>query len=101
MVVRYWMLVVHNVAVGFGDDDEFPCIEADTADFRYARLQRMREEIATGYQDADLDRFARWARKAQRDGQDSYLFMINGAKLRAPAAAMALQQRLGIAPPPA
>ena len=28
-----------NAAIVFGDDDEFPCIEADTADFAYARLQ--------------------------------------------------------------
>ena len=38
------------------------------------------------------------ARRWQSDGRDSYIFMINGAKLRAPAAALALQQRLGIAP---
>ena len=31
----------HDVAVVFGDDDEFPCIDADTASFAYARLQRM------------------------------------------------------------
>ena len=84
-----------NVAVVFGDDDEFPCIDADTADFRYARLQRMREDIATGYDDAELDRFARLARGWKKE---SFLFMINGAKLRAPAAALALQQRLGIGP---
>ena len=30
-------------------------------------------------------------------GRDSYIFLINGSKLRAPAAALALQQRLGIA----
>ena len=28
-------------------------------------------------------------------GRDAYLFMINGAKVRAPAAALALQERLG------
>src|SRR5262249_51531296 len=39
----------HNAAIVFGDDDEFPCVDADTADFRYARLQRMREEVPTGY----------------------------------------------------
>ena len=34
-----------DVAIVFGDDDEFPCIDADTASFAYARLQRMREEV--------------------------------------------------------
>ena len=89
----------HDVAVVYGDDDEFPLLDADTASFRYARLQRMREEIATGYDDKALDGFARHAKKWSKDGRDSYIFMINGAKLRAPAAALALQQRLGIAKP--
>jgi uncharacterized protein YecE (DUF72 family) len=87
----------HDVAVVFGDDDEFPCIDADTASFAYARLQRMREDVPTGYDDAALAAFEARARRWARDGRDSYIFMINGAKLRAPAAAKALQQRLGIA----
>jgi len=84
----------HDVAVVFGDDDEFPCIEADTASFAYARLQRMRSEISTGYDPASIDGFAERARRWQGDGRDSYIFMINGAKERAPAAALALQERL-------
>jgi uncharacterized protein YecE (DUF72 family) len=84
----------HDVALVFGDDDEFPCIDADTASFAYARLQRMREEIPTGYDDASLDAFARRARGWQEAGRDAYVFMINGAKVRAPAAALALQERL-------
>ena len=88
----------HDVAIVFGDDDEFPCIDADTASFAYARLQRMREDIATGYDGPALDAFASRARRWAKDGRDSYLFMINGAKSRAPAAALELQKRLGIAP---
>ncbi|WP_310467644.1 DUF72 domain-containing protein [Sphingomonas sp.] len=88
----------HDVAVVFGDDDEFPCLDADTASFAYARLQRMREDIATGYDDAALDAFAARAKRWQSAGRDAYLFMINGAKLRAPAAALALSQQLGIRP---
>jgi uncharacterized protein YecE (DUF72 family) len=84
----------HDAAIVFGDDDDFPCIEADTASFAYARLQRMREDIATGYDVPALDAFAARARRWSADGRDAYLFMINGAKLRAPAAAMALQERL-------
>ena len=84
----------HDVAVVFGDDDEFPCIEADTASFAYARLQRMREEVPTGYDDAALDAFAERARRWQAAERDSYIFMINGAKIRAPAAALALAERL-------
>jgi uncharacterized protein YecE (DUF72 family) len=84
----------HDVAVVFGDDDEFPCIDADTASFAYARLQRMREECPTGYDVAALDAFAKRAKRWQKDGRDAYIFMINGAKVRAPAAALALSERL-------
>ena len=81
----------HNVAIVFGDDDEFPLIDADTADFRYARLQRMNEQVPTGYDGKSLDRFAGMIKGW---GKDNYIFMINGAKVRAPAAALALQERL-------
>jgi uncharacterized protein YecE (DUF72 family) len=82
-----------NVAVVFEDSDQFPTIEADTADFAYARLQRMSEDVPTGYDDEALDGFAERAR-AWRERGDAYLFLINGAKVRAPAAALALQERL-------
>jgi uncharacterized protein YecE (DUF72 family) len=84
----------HDVAVVFGDDDEFPCIEADTASFAYARLQRMRDDIPNGYDEASLDAFAKRAKGWRNAGKDGYVFMINGAKIRAPAAALALAQRL-------
>ena len=87
----------HDVAVVFADSDEYPCIEAETASFAYARLQRMREEVTTGYDIGALDAFAAKARQWQTDGRDAYIFMINGAKVRAPAAALALSDRLGIA----
>jgi uncharacterized protein YecE (DUF72 family) len=54
----------------------------------------MKEEVETGYDAATLDSFAERARKWQAVGRDAYIFMINGAKVRAPAAALALQERL-------
>jgi uncharacterized protein YecE (DUF72 family) len=90
----------HDVAVVYGDDDEFPCLDADTASFRYARLQRMSEDVPTGYDEASLDSFAERARAWASAGRDAYIFMINGAKIRAPSAAKALQQRLGIVASP-
>jgi len=83
-----------NVAVVLEDSDDYPTIEADTADFAYARFQRMSEDIPTGYDNAALDGFAARARAWAKDGRDAYIFMINGAKVRAPAAALALQERL-------
>jgi len=85
----------HNVAVVLDDSDDYPMIEADTADFAYARLQRMNEDVATGYEDAALDGFTKRAREWQKRG-DVYIFMINGAKVRAPAAALALSERLSV-----
>ena len=82
-----------NIAVVLEDSDDYPTIEADTADFAYARLQRMNEDVPAGYDDAALDRFAAKAREWRARG-DAYIFMINGAKVRAPAAALALQERL-------
>jgi uncharacterized protein YecE (DUF72 family) len=76
------------------DSDDYPAIDADTANFTYARLQRMNEDLPTGYDDRSLDVFAERARCWQKEGREAYIFMINGAKVRAPAAALALQERL-------
>ena len=75
------------IAVVIEDSDDYPTIEAETADFAYARLQRMSEDVPTGYDDSALDDFAAKAREWQKRG-DAYIFMINGAKVRAPAAAI-------------
>lgn len=85
----------HDVAIVFDDHEEFPCIDADTASFAYARLQCMQDDVATGYPEAKLDGFAEQVRRWANAGRDCYVFMINGAKIRAPAAALALQERLG------
>ncbi len=82
-----------NIAVVFEDSEDYPCIEVETADFAYARLQRMKEDVLTGYDPHALDEFAKRARQWQERG-DAYIFLINGAKVRAPAAALALQERL-------
>lgn len=83
-----------DVAIVFEDSDEFPTIEADTASFAYARLQRMSEDVPTGYDQTALDNFETKARRWAGDGRDVYIFMINGAKVRAPAAALALSEML-------
>ena len=82
-----------NIAVVFEDSDDYPCIEADTADFAYARFQRMSEDVETGYDAPTLDGLADRVRQWRKRG-DAYVLMINGAKVRAPAAALALQERL-------
>jgi uncharacterized protein YecE (DUF72 family) len=106
------LLRKHNVAVVFADSDEYPAIADPTADFVYGRLQRTDEKNRAGYADADLDRWLAagraWeaggvpkdlptigARAAPKKKRDVFLYMIAGAKVRAPAAAMALIGRLG------
>lgn len=83
-----------NLAIVFGDADEVPCVDEPTADFAYARLKRMREEVPTGYDDGALGNLATRVGGWLQAGRDAYVFMINGAKVRAPAAALALQERL-------
>jgi uncharacterized protein YecE (DUF72 family) len=101
-----------GVAIVFADDEKHPQFADLTADFAYARLQRQRSEEPTGYAPTELDRWAEtaqaWAGGAAPEGyayidppaqstgsaRDVFVFMINGAKERAPAAAMALIERL-------
>ena len=82
-----------NAAIVFADSAEFPEIDEPTADFRYARLMRTQEDIETGYDAAALDGWAAKARDWAKSG-DAYMFFISGAKVRAPAAAMALIERV-------
>jgi len=86
-----------NAAIVFAHSDQFPEIDEPTADFTYARLQTCVEDCPTGYDGPALDRWAERASGWQQRG-DVFVFFISGAKVRAPAAAMALQEKLGIAP---
>ncbi|WOF42729.1 DUF72 domain-containing protein [Sphingopyxis indica] len=83
-----------NMAIVFADSDEFPCIDEQTADFTYARLQRSQDDVETGYAGEALDHWAERARGWAAGGRDVYLFFIAGAKVRNPAAAQALIARL-------
>jgi uncharacterized protein YecE (DUF72 family) len=101
----------HGVAVVFADHEIYPAIPDPTADFVYARLQKTEEAIETGYSAPDLDRWAGvikdWAAgaapagldyvaepPARASGRDVFAFVISGAKVRNPAAAMALIERV-------
>ena len=85
----------HRVAVAMVDDAKHPALEALTADFVYARLRRCVEEEPTGYAPDALDGWAqRFRRQSVESGYDCFVYFINGAKVRAPAAAQALLQRL-------
>lgn len=73
-----------------GDGAPDPELEAP---FVYARLKAAREEEPEGYTPAELDRWAERAADWSNGGRETFLFVINGAKVRAPAAAEALIAR--------
>ena len=87
-----------GVAIVYSEKEARPAIDERTADFRYARLQGMKPEIATGYPEDELDRLAalcrKWEGEGGERGTEVFCFLINGAKERAPAAAMALAEML-------
>ena len=102
-----------NAAIVFADSGKYPALADVTADFMYARLEDAKAEVETGYTAAELNQWAKvaksWAEGHQADGlpyadrashipgksADVFVFMINGAKERAPRAAMELIERVG------
>jgi len=101
-----------GVAIVCADSDEHPQIADPSGDLVYARLMRASADEPAGYAPAVLDGWADVARQWAAGGapaglayadappppgpvRDVFVFMINGAKVRAPAAAQALIARLG------
>ncbi len=100
-----------SIAVALVDSEKHPLIADMTSGFIYARLQRCSEAVATGYPPRDLTAWAKRAQSwadgkapadlrtiappsSQRGKRDVFVYMIAGEKVRAPAAAMALIDRL-------
>src|SRR5258708_16031536 len=79
----------HKVAIALIDAEDQPSFDEPTADFVYARLKRAAEEIATGYEPQELDAWSARAR-AWAKSCDVFICVINGARIRRPAAARAL-----------
>jgi uncharacterized protein YecE (DUF72 family) len=92
---RYRCVTVHT------DAEKFPSITDADGNFAYLRLMRSQSDVATGYASAELDQWAAGARAwAGGDrAREVFVYFINGAKERAPAAAMALLARLGFQAP--
>ncbi|MBN8480522.1 MAG: DUF72 domain-containing protein [Xanthomonadales bacterium] len=96
----------------FTDSPEYPSFADVTGDFVYLRLMCARANEASGYPPAELDAWAdravRWraggepddlpriraAAPASAKPRDVFVYFINGAKARAPHAALALQARI-------
>lgn len=102
----------HGVAPVYVDSEDYPSIGDVTGDVVYARLQRGDESVETGYPPKTLDDWAArakvWAEGGTPDDlpvvdgehrpeakpRDVFVYFIHEGKLRAPAAAMSLIERL-------
>lgn len=103
----------YGVAIVFTDAPDLPNIGDRTADFVYIRCMEAQASLPEGYSDAALDAIALTARACAsgeraanlpyieatptepvQPARETYVYMINGAKERAPAAAMAVLSRL-------
>jgi len=99
--------------VVFTDHATYPSLADLTGDFVYARLQKGQDAIPTAYPAKELDAWARrvqmWAAGSMPDDlprldlahqskksapRDVFVYFIHEGKIRAPAAAMALIERL-------
>jgi uncharacterized protein YecE (DUF72 family) len=97
--------------VVFAEHATYPAIADLAGDFVYARLQKGKDSIATGYPAPALDQWAERIRLWAKGGaptdlprvgtkapstspRDVFVYFIHEGKIRAPAAAMALIERL-------
>jgi uncharacterized protein YecE (DUF72 family) len=101
-----------GAAIVFTDHARYPNIADLTADFVYARLQRGKDTVTAAYPPRELDAWAKrlrlWAQggapddlprvdaahKTKATSRDVFAYVIHEGKIRAPAGAMALIERL-------
>jgi uncharacterized protein YecE (DUF72 family) len=101
-----------NVPAVFAEHHEYPAIADITGDFIYARLQKGDDSIRTAYPEKALDAWAGRARtwaagglpddlplvdashRPKSEAREVFVYFIHEGKVRAPAAAMALLERL-------
>jgi uncharacterized protein YecE (DUF72 family) len=106
------LLRTFSIPVVFAEHHDYPAIADITGDFVYARLQKGEDTIETAYPKKALDAWAGRARTWAAGGtpddlplvdpahppkakaRDVFVYFIHEGKVRAPAAAMALIERL-------
>jgi uncharacterized protein YecE (DUF72 family) len=109
----------HNAGIVYSEHETYPAIPDVTSDFVYARLQKGDDALKLGYPPKALDEWAaraniwaeggapedlqlidagvkpaKGAKSAAAKPREVFLFFIHEGKVRAPAAAMALIERL-------
>jgi uncharacterized protein YecE (DUF72 family) len=102
----------HGVSTVFTDSAEHPSFADPTGDVIYARLVNAEAKLKDGYAPAALDAWAAAAKEwaagrapaalphleqapSRARAREVFIYFINGAKEKAPAAAVALIKRLG------
>ncbi|HLL28446.1 MAG TPA: DUF72 domain-containing protein [Xanthobacteraceae bacterium] len=105
------LLREYSIPVVFAEHAVYPAIADITGDFVYARLQKGKDSVASGYPEKALGQWAKrvrlWAKgeapadlpnvdskKPKPVPRDVFVYFIREGKVRAPAAAMALIERL-------
>jgi hypothetical protein len=105
--IGHYLIRKAGVAIVFADSQKYPLIADLSANFIYARLQDAKADVETGYsakaimtwaslakaweQGKEADQFPLAAPKGKPPkSRDVFIYFINGAKERAPAAAEAL-----------
>jgi uncharacterized protein YecE (DUF72 family) len=101
-----------SIPVVFSEHATYPALADATGDFIYARLQKGEDSIATGYRPDALDAWAgrmrNWAsgsepadlprvdpdHATEGKARDVFAYVVHEGKVRAPAAAMSLIERL-------
>lgn len=86
----------YGAAIVYAEDPEapeWPRIDQETSDFRYARMMSSREDEPTGLTAAELADIAART-KAWAGRGDVFAYIISGAKVRNPATAMALMDHV-------
>ena len=109
------LLREHNVACVYADHATYPAIADVTADFVYARLQTGSDDVKTCYRPKALEQWAarlvKWsegsapddleclAKPMTKQPRDVFAYLIHEGKMRAPAGAAALIERLPASAP--
>ena len=90
------LLAKYGCTTVYTDAEKFPSIPHARSDLAYLRLMRSRPEVPTGYPSEELAPWLRGAREWVGLGaeREAFVFFINGAKERAPAAAMEFLRQL-------
>lgn len=90
------LLARHDCTTVYTDSDKFPFIPHARSPLAYLRLMRSEADRPTGYAPEEITTWVKGAREWTRlaEANEAFVFFINGAKERAPAAAQEFLKQL-------